>query len=169
MCVCFEVWLWLWRVGGWEDKPSRPAVAPPRPACLSPARSGDHTRALQKLGELPFVPTERFRLQLCASGGWGARQGVRDAGAPRCAAVFAVLLTPSRVNPPPLALGAGVSSLHPAVADRLPAVLLAAAGALAASGKREQLQTVVAFAAAVPNRISQAVYQQLNQLQAGVA
>lgn len=64
---------------------------------------------------------------------------------------------------------AGVSSLHPAVADRLPAVLLAAASALAAGGKREQLQTVVAFASAVPNRISQAVYQQLNQLQASVA
>ncbi len=32
---------------------------------------GDHTRTLQKLGELPFVPTERFRLQLCASGGRG--------------------------------------------------------------------------------------------------
>lgn len=65
-------------------------------------------------------------------------------------------------DPPP----AGVSSLHPAVADRLPAVLLAAAGALAASGKREQLSLVAAFASAVPNRISQAVYQQLNQLQA---
>ena len=64
---------------------------------------------------------------------------------------------------------AGVSSLHPAVADRLPAVLLAAASALAAGGKREQLQTVVAFASAVPNRILQAVYQQLNQLQASVA
>jgi hypothetical protein len=52
------------------------------------------------------------------------------------------------------------------VADRLPAVLLAAAGALAASGKREQLALVAAFASAIPNRISQAVYQQLNQLQA---
>jgi nuclear pore complex protein Nup93 len=87
-------------------------------------------RALQKLGELSFVPTERFRLQLCAS---------------------------------------SVNQLHPAVADRLPSVLLAAATALAASGKREQLQTVVAFAAAVSNRISQAMYQQLNQLQAGVS
>ena len=70
---------------------------------------------------------------------------------------------------PSVTLPAGVSSLHPAVADRLPAVLLAAASALAATGKRDQLQTVVAFASAVPNRISQAVYQQLNQLQASVA
>ncbi|PSC75508.1 nuclear pore complex NUP93A-like [Micractinium conductrix] len=97
---------------------------------LAASARGDYTRALQKLSELPFVPTERFRLQLCAS---------------------------------------GVASLHPAVADRLPSVLLAAAAALAAVGKREQLQTVVAFASAVPNRISQAVYQQLNQLQASVA
>ncbi|KAL4437959.1 hypothetical protein ABPG77_004180 [Micractinium sp. CCAP 211/92] len=97
---------------------------------LAASARGNHTRTLQKLGELPFVPTERFRLQLCAS---------------------------------------GVASLHPAVADRLPAVLLAAASALAAGGKREQLQTLVAFASAVPNRISQSVYQQLNQLQASVA
>lgn len=73
-------------------------------------------------------------------------------------------------TPSPLpTLPPGVASLHPAVADRLPSVLLAAAAALAAVGKREQLQTVVAFASAVPNRISQAVYQQLNQLQASVA
>eukprot|EP00887_Chlorella_sp_A99_P000841 scaffold5.g841.t1 len=97
---------------------------------LAAAVRGDHARTLQKLSELPCVPTEAFRLQLCAT---------------------------------------GVAALHPAVADRLPAVLLAAAGALAAARKREQLQTVVAFAAAVPNRISQAVYQQLNQLQASVA
>ncbi|KAL4859943.1 Nuclear pore complex protein NUP93A [Chlorella vulgaris] len=97
---------------------------------LAAKARGDHVRALQKLGELSFVPTERFRLQLCAS---------------------------------------SVNQLHPAVADRLPSVLLAAATALAASGKREQLQTVVAFAAAVSNRISQAMYQQLNQLQAGVS
>jgi hypothetical protein len=85
---------------------------------------------LQRLGELPLVPTERFRLHVCVS---------------------------------------ALPQLHPAVADRLPAVLLAAAASLAATGKRQQLQTVVAFAAAVPNRMSQAAYQQLNQLQAGVA
>lgn len=73
---------------------------------------------------------------------------------------------PPRTLAPPCA---GVSPLHPAVADRLPAVLLAAAAALAAGGKREQLHTLVAFASAVPNRISQSVYRQLNQLQASVA
>ena len=97
---------------------------------LAASARGDHARALQRLGELPCVPTEPFRLQLCA---------------------------------------AGVGTLHPAVADRLPAVLLAAARALAATRRREALQTVVAFAAAVPNRIAQGVYQQLNQLQASVA
>jgi nuclear pore complex protein Nup93 len=58
------------------------------------------------------------------------------------------------------------SSLHPAVADRLQSVLLSAAEALAAASKWAELQTVVAFAAAVPNRVSQAAYQRLNQLQA---
>lgn len=72
--------------------------------------------------------------------------------------------TPSCCTLPCLCRLPGVGSLHPAVADRLPAVLLAAAGALAASGKREQLSTVVAFASAVPNRISQGVYQRLNQM-----
>jgi hypothetical protein len=69
----------------------------------------------------------------------------------------------------PHAFFAGVNNLHPAVADRLPAVLLAGASALAAVGKRDQLQALVAFAAAIPNRISQAAYQRLNELQAGVA
>ena len=141
---------------------------------LCSARRGDHTRALQKLGELPFVPTERFRLQLCAS---GARRAARRCSGLWPAAVLAGLHGRACIPPPLLASGrccssaapassrcAGVASLHPAVADRLPAVLLAAASALAASGKREQLGTVVAFASAVPNRISQAVYQRLNQL-----
>lgn len=64
---------------------------------------------------------------------------------------------------------AAAAELHPAVADRLQALLLAAAEALAAAGRREELQTVVAFAAAVPARVSQAAYQRLNQLQAGAA
>lgn len=148
-----------------------PAAAPCR---------GDHTRTLQKLGEMPFVPTERFRLQLCATGGRGGRgrpatsllQAASCAKGPRphpllLASMCAVQgrpLAPLNPHHP-----TGVSSLHPAVADRLPAVLLAAAAALAASGKREQLQTLVAFASAVPNRISQSAYQQLNQLQASVA
>ena len=85
---------------------------------------------LQLLVELPFLPTERFRLAVASS---------------------------------------GVAALHPAVADRLQALLLAAAGALAAAGKREELQTLAAFASAVPNRISQAAYQRLNQLLASVA
>lgn len=57
----------------------------------------------------------------------------------------------------------GVSSLSRAVANRIQAILLAAAEALAAAGKRDELRTVVAFAAAVPNRVSQAAYQRLNQ------
>lgn len=140
------------------------------------------------------MPTERFRLQLCASGACPTRCVLRlpcAAAAPdvacrlagecllarqlRCGstsprAAPCTLVTPLngvlRLRSPP---AAGVSSLHPAVADRLPAVLLAAASALAAGGKRDQLQAVVAFASAVPNRISQAVYRQLNQLQASVA
>ena len=145
---------------------------------------GDHARALQKLGELPFVPTERFRLQLCASGGRRmGRAGCLDSNAGTSSCSTRLLSMPQRMLACkcaiPLSRGslastltlcaataAGVSSLHPAVADRLPAVLLAAAGALAASGKREQLALVAAFASAVPNCISQAVYQQLNQLQA---
>ena len=55
------------------------------------------------------------------------------------------------------------------LSPRVQALLLAAAEALAAGGRREELQTVVAFAAAVPNRVSQAAYQRLNLLQAGVA
>jgi nuclear pore complex protein Nup93 len=94
---------------------------------LAAAARHDHSRVLLALGELGFVPTERYRLQVCSS---------------------------------------AASSLHPAVADRLQAVLLAAAEALAAASKWAELQTVVAFAAAVPNRVSQAAYQRLNQLQA---
>lgn len=62
-----------------------------------------------------------------------------------------------------------VAGLHPAVADRLQAILLAAATALSAASKWDELQAIVAFAAAVPNRISQAAFQRLNQLQAAVA
>ncbi len=54
------------------------------------------------------------------------------------------------------------------MAQQLPAVLLAAATALARARQQEQLRTVVAFAAAVPGRIPQGVYQQLNQLQASL-
>ena len=97
---------------------------------LIAAVRGDRSGVLLTLGELEFVPTERYRLQVC--------------------------------------IGA-VRNLHSAVAERLQAVLLAAADALAASGKWGELQTVVAFAAAVPNRVSQAAYQRLNQLQAAAA
>lgn len=96
---------------------------------ISSAR-GDHSGVLSALGDLNFIPLERYRLQVCA----GAAAG-----------------------------------LHPAVADRLQAVLLAAAEALAAAGKWEELQILVSFAAAVPNRVSQAAYQRLNQLQAAAA
>ncbi|GAB4816873.1 hypothetical protein N2152v2_003919 [Parachlorella kessleri] len=96
---------------------------------LAASSRGDQPRVLQRLGDLPFIPTERFRLQVRA---------------------------------------AGVTSLHPAVAQQLPAVLLAAATALARARQQEQLRTVVAFAAAVPGRIPQGVYQQLNQLQASL-
>jgi nuclear pore complex protein Nup93 len=99
-------------------------------ALLAAAGRGDHSRVLAALGDLGFVPTERYRLQVCAG---------------------------------------SAGNLHSAVADRLQAVLLAAAEALAASGRWAELQTVVAFAAAVPNRVSQAAYQRLNQLQAASA
>lgn len=94
---------------------------------LAAATRHDHSRVLLALGDLGFVPTDRYRLQVCSN---------------------------------------AASSLHPAVADRLQSVLLAAAEALAAASKWAELQTVVAFAASVPNRISQAAYQRLNQLQA---
>lgn len=99
-------------------------------AMLGAAAHGDRSRVLQALGELAFVPTERYRLQVCST----------NAGA-----------------------------LHPAVAEQLQSVLLAAAEALAGAGKWEELQTVVAFAAAVPNHVSQTAYQRLNQLQAAAA
>ncbi len=47
---------------------------------------GEHAQALQELAKLSFIPTERFRLQLCV---------------------------------------AGVLQLHPNVADRLPAIIVA--------------------------------------------
>lgn len=80
----------------------------------------------------------------------------------------------SRRHSGPLLLSPPSSDRSPprpprAVAEQLPAVLLAAAGALAAAKQAEQLRTVVAFAAAVPGRIPQGVYQKLNQLQAAVA
>ena len=96
---------------------------------LSAAR-GNHSGVLSALGDLNFIPLERYRLQVCA--------GV-------------------------------AAGLHPAVAERLQAVLLAAAEALATANKWSELQTLVAFAAAVPNRISQVAYQRLNQLQAAAA
>lgn len=94
---------------------------------LAAATRHDHSRVLLALGDLGFVPTERYRLQVCSG---------------------------------------AASSLHPAVANRLQSVLLAAAEALAAASKWAELQTVVAFAASVPNKVSQAAYQRLNQLQA---
>ena len=97
-----------------------------RNVLVAAARS-DFSRVLLALGDLGFIPTDRYRLQVCSS---------------------------------------SASSLHPAVADRLQAVLLAAAEALAAANKWTELQTVVTFAATIPNRISQAAYQRLNQLQA---
>jgi nuclear pore complex protein Nup93 len=62
----------------------------------------------------------------------------------------------------------GATLLHPALADRLPSVVLAGARALAAANKKEQLHTLVTFASSVPARIPTSVYQNLNQLQASV-
>lgn len=62
----------------------------------------------------------------------------------------------------------GAALLHPALADRLPSVVLAGARALAAANKKEQLHTLVTFASSVPSRIPTSVYQKLNQLQASV-
>ena len=103
-----------------------------------PACRGDTSGVLQRLGELPFVPTERFRLQLCASGacvwargavvlGLGCLQGVRCVL--DCAFVVPSVRLPvmlGRTSPSAcltfiaLVMPAGVGSLHPAVADRLP-------------------------------------------------
>jgi hypothetical protein len=63
----------------------------------------------------------------------------------------------------------GAALLHPALADRLPSVVLAGARALAAANKKEQLHTLVTFASSVPSRIPTSVYQKLNQLQASVS
>lgn len=64
---------------------------------------------------------------------------------------------------------AGVANLSRAVASRIQAVVLAAAEALADAGKREELRLLVAFAASVPNRLSQAAYQRLNQWNASLS
>jgi len=61
---------------------------------LDAATRHDHSQILLALGELGFIPTDRYRLQVCSS---------------------------------------AASSLHPAVANRLQSVLLAAAEALAAA------------------------------------
>ena len=60
------------------------------------------------------------------------------------------------------------STLHPALADRLPAILLAGARALAAAIRRDELQTLINFASSIPLRIPTGVYQKLNQIQATV-
>lgn len=62
---------------------------------------------------------------------------------------------------------AGASSLHPAVTDRIQAVLLTGAESLAAAGKWQELHALVSFASELPNRVSQRAYERLNQLQAG--
>lgn len=57
-----------------------------------------------------------------------------------------------------------VSELAQPVAQQLPALLLAIAKALAARGLVARLRTLVAFAGNLPHRISQSIFQELNQL-----
>ena len=80
---------------------------------------------LQRLVELPFVPLEMHRVQLCA---------------------------------------AAVRHMHPAVADRLPHVLLAGGQALASQRQVQALRAVAAFAGEVPFRVPQDVFVELNRL-----
>lgn len=63
----------------------------------------------------------------------------------------------------------GAVGLHGAVADLLQPVLLASAEALAAGGKKNELETLIAYAAGIPNRATQTTYKKLNQLQANMA
>lgn len=57
-----------------------------------------------------------------------------------------------------------VSHLPSSIAQRLPAVLLAGARALAAKGQAARLRLLVAFAGNIPHRISQATFKELNLL-----
>ena len=80
---------------------------------------------LQRLMELPFVPLELHRVQLCA---------------------------------------AAVRHIHPAVADRLPRLLLAAAQALVTQRQVQALRAMVTFAGEVSFRVPQDVFLELNRL-----
>lgn len=84
---------------------------------------GDWSGVLQRLVELPFIPEDMHRVQICA---------------------------------------AAVRTMHPAVADRLPRLLLAAAPALAAQRQAQPLRALVAFAGAVPYRVPHDVVRELN-------
>lgn len=53
--------------------------------------------------------------------------------------------------------------LHPALLDRLPRVLSAAADALAAQRRPDALRTVVAFADSLPAHVPQSIYRELNR------
>lgn len=86
---------------------------------------GDWSAVLQRLVELPFIPEEMHRVQICA---------------------------------------ATVRTMHPAVADRLPRLLLAAAPALAAQRQAGPLRALVSFAGAVPFRVPQDVLRELNRI-----
>jgi len=88
-------------------------------------RRQEWATVLQRLVELPFVPLEMHRVQLCA---------------------------------------AAVRHMHPAVADRLPRVLLAGGQALASRGQVQALRAAVAFAGEVPFRVPQDVFVELNRL-----
>lgn len=58
------------------------------------------------------------------------------------------------------------SSLHPALAKLLPYTLLVAARALSAAHQSQQLQLLASFAGALPQRVNNAVLQQIVRLQA---
>ncbi len=57
-----------------------------------------------------------------------------------------------------------VSELAQPVSQQLPPLLLAIAKALAARGLVARLRAVVAFAGNLPHRISQSIFQELNQM-----
>jgi hypothetical protein len=59
---------------------------------------------------------------------------------------------------------AAAKHMHPAIAELLPAILLAGAAALAAQRRTDPLRTLVAFASSVDFRVPQPTFQELNRL-----
>jgi nuclear pore complex protein Nup93 len=150
---------------------------------LEPAAAGDGTAAAEAdalaargaavaaaLSGAPGAGAAREREALAAlRAARAALEGAAAGDAPRVLRALADLPFIPTERFRAGAAAAAVAALHPAVADRLEALLLAAAEALAAAGRREELAAVVEFAAAAPQRVGQGAYQRLARLQAGAA